>query len=249
MNSRMLLGKHNIEDFSKWQQLIAESGAAVLIDKESGWTSFDVVAKIRGIARCKKVGHAGTLDPLATGLLILCLGKATKSIESYQNLTKEYVAEFKFGATTKTDDSEAEEENLCDVSHLSESSIISEANKFLGTIEQIPPAYSAKKIAGKKMYELARKNQSIDVRPSIVEIFSIDFLEFAIPIVKLKIKCSKGTYIRALARDLGRNLGVGAYMYSLVRTAIGEYSVENALKINEFEKLMQKENAYGNENL
>lgn len=245
----MLLGKFNIEAFPEWLAALSNEGGTLLIDKATDWTSFDAVAKVRSLSRCKKVGHAGTLDPLATGLLILCLGKATKTIESYQNLTKEYIAEFKFGATTKTDDSEADEENICDISAITNEMIISECEKFIGNIEQIPPAYCAKKIGGKKMYELARKNEIIEAKPAQVEIYSLEILEFCLPIIKLKIKCSKGTYIRALARDMGRNLGVGAYMSSLRRTAIGDYNVDNALSINDFSELIFKEKAKSDENI
>lgn len=233
----MLLSKSNINDFDLWLETAKTNGATILIDKDLNWTSFDVVAKIRSLSKIQKVGHAGTLDPLATGLLIICLGKATKTIESYQNLVKEYVAEFKFGATTKTDDSEAEEENIKDISYLSPELILEKSQKFVGEIMQIPPAYSAKKIHGKRMYELARKNKPIEVEPSQVHIFSIDFLHFSLPYAKLKIVCSKGTYIRSLARDLGNELGCGAYLTALRRTKIGDFSVDDALKIDELVNL------------
>jgi tRNA pseudouridine55 synthase len=227
----MLLDNTNINDFSLWLHLANTDGATILIDKESGWTSFDVVAKIRNLLKIKKIGHAGTLDPLATGLLILCLGKATKTIEQFQNQPKEYIAEVKFGATTRTDDAEAPEENLQDTSFLTEQLIAEKSKLFLGEILQLPPIYSAKKVQGKKLYELARKNKSVDISPSKVNVYSIEILNFSNPFVKLKISCSKGTYIRSLARDLGREIGCGAYLSSLRRTKIGDFDVEKALKI------------------
>jgi|YNPMSStandDraft_1061717.scaffolds.fasta_scaffold00051_33 tRNA pseudouridine55 synthase len=233
----MLLSRSNINDFPLWLDAAKTIGATILIDKDLKWTSFDVVAKIRTLTNIKKIGHAGTLDPLATGLLVICLGKATKTIEKYQNLVKEYIAEFKFGATTKTDDSEAEEENIQDISNITPELILEKSKKFIGEILQLPPRYSAKKINGKKMYELARKNKPIEIKPSRVHIFSIEFLIFSLPYAKLKIVCSKGTYIRSLARDLGNEIGCGAYLASLRRTKIGEFSANDALKIDEFANL------------
>lgn len=229
----MLLDKTNINNFNLWLHLANTEGATILIDKESGWTSFDVVAKIRNLLNIKKIGHAGTLDPLATGLLILCLGKATKTIEQFQNLKKEYIAEVKFGATTRTDDAEAPEENPRDTSFLNENLIVEKSQLFIGEILQVPPMFSAKKVQGKKLYELARKNKSIDIPPSKVEIYSIEILNFSNPFVKLKVSCSKGTYIRSLARDLGREIGCGAFLSSLRRTKIGDFDVEQALKISD----------------
>jgi len=233
----MLLSRSNINDFPLWLDAAKTIGATILIDKDLKWTSFDVVAKIRTLTNIKKIGHAGTLDPLATGLLVICLGKATKTIEKYQNLVKEYIAEFKFGATTKTDDSEAEEENIQDISNITPELILEKSKKFIGEILQLPPRYSAKKINGKKMYELARKNKPIEIKPSRVHIFSIEFVNFSLPYAKLKIVCSKGTYIRSLARDLGNEIGCGAYLASLRRTKIGEFSANDALKIDEFANL------------
>ncbi len=227
----MLLDNTNINEFNLWLHLANTEGATILIDKERGWTSFDVVAKIRNLLKIKKIGHTGTLDPLATGLLILCLGKATKAIEQFQNQPKEYIAEVKFGATTRTDDAEAPEENPRNTSFLSEEIITEKSKLFLGEILQIPPMFSAKKVQGKKLYELARKNKSVEISPSKVKIYSIEILNFSNPFVKLKISCSKGTYIRSLARDLGHEIGCGAYLSNLRRTKIGDFDVEKALKI------------------
>lgn len=229
----MLLTNENINEVKQWLSIAKDEGATILIDKEKGWTSFDVVAKLRRLLDIKKIGHAGTLDPLATGLLIVCCGRATKQIEQFQDLEKEYIAEIKFGATTKTDDAEADEENIKDITYLTPELIVKKAQKFIGEISQIPPLYSAKKIDGKRLYDIARKNKNVELKPNIVKIFSLDFLNFSLPIVKLKVVCSKGTYIRALARDLGAELGCGGYLWSLRRTRIGQYKVENALKIHE----------------
>lgn len=219
------------------------------MDKELKWTSFDVVAKVRNLTKCKKVGHAGTLDPLADGLLILCLGRATKTIESYQDLGKEYLAEIKLGATTVTYDSEAEEENITDTSELTIEQINSAISKYVGKIEQIPPAYSAKKIGGQRMYKLARENKPVEAKPSQVEIYSIDVLDIALPVIKMKIHCSKGTYIRSLARDIGADLNVGGYLKSLRRTAIGIYKADDALTVTELSNLINNLNSNNHENL
>jgi len=220
-------------NFNKWLDLCNSEGSAVLINKETDWTSFDVVAKMRKITKIKKIGHCGTLDPFATGLLILCLGKATKQISNFQDLPKQYLATVKLGTTTKSFDTEQEEENQKDISHLKNEQIISVINKFVGKIEQIPPMFSAKKIKGEKLYDLARKNIEIELQPVTVEIFSIKIISIELPFVQLLIDCSKGTYIRALARDIGKELGVGGYLTQLKRTAIGEYLSQNSFEIDE----------------
>ncbi len=229
----MVLSKSNIILFEDWLQEARSSGGTLLVDKDLSWTSFDVVAKLRNQFHVKKIGHAGTLDPLATGLLILCLGKDTKTIESYQNMSKEYIAEIKLGATTATDDSEGEEQNITDSRHLTKENIEIAIAAFVGKIEQIPPIFSAKKVNGKRAYKLARENKEVELTASLVEIYSIDILEINLPIVKIKVACSKGTYIRSLARDIGQKLGVGGYLSSLRRTRIGEFSAEDAFKVPE----------------
>ena len=220
-------------DFTEWLRFCNTGGGAILINKDIDWTSFDVVAKMRGITKIKKIGHCGTLDPFATGLLILCLEKATKQVETFQNLPKQYNTTIKLGATTKSFDIEQPEEDICDISHLKENDIIATINSFIGVIKQVPPMFSAKKKQGKKLYELARKNVTIDLDPAEVEIYNIDINKIDLPFINLTINCSKGTYIRALARDIGNKLGSGGYLTQLARTKIGEYDVEEAFTIGE----------------
>lgn len=211
-----------------------ENGLFLYIDKPTDWTSHDVVAKVRNTLKIKKVGHSGTLDPMATGLLILGLGKGTKSLSDLLNTDKTYTGTIKIGATTKTDDAEAEEEDITDFSKIEESDIISAVNKLTGKIEQIPPKYSAKKIKGKKMYSLARKNIDFEPEPSQIEIFSFIIENIELPYIDFQIHCSKGTYIRAIARDLGSILGVGGYLSKLRRTKIGNHNVSKAFELNLF---------------
>lgn len=233
-----ILTKSTQSSSAQWLADATTEGAALLIDKETTWTSFDAVAKVRNILRnvapIKKVGHAGTLDPLATGLLIICCGKATKSINEFQALPKEYTATFKLGATTQTDDAEGKEENLCDVSHLRNEEIRRCLGGFVGNIEQIPPMYSALKIGGKKLYELARQHKEVERQPRSITIYDIADVEIALPFVHVRVRCSKGTYIRTLAKDVGAALGVGAYLHSLRRTMIGDYHVNDALRVADF---------------
>lgn len=237
----MILDKSTINEFDKWHETASLEGGAALIFKEKDWTSFDCVAKLRGMTKIKKVGHAGTLDPLAEGLLILCFGKWTKKIEEFQAQEKRYTGIVKIGAVTKTEDAEAEEEDIKEYSHISENDIIETIKQFIGKIEQIPPMYSAKKIGGKKLYELARKNQIIELKPSQIEIFNIDIIEIKLPYITLDILCSKGTYIRSLARDIGAKLGTGGYLSGLVRTGIGNFKSEDALKISDISNVFAKE--------
>lgn len=209
-------------------------GSIFLIDKPLDWSSFDVVKFLRKRIRVKKVGHAGTLDPLATGLLILCAGKATKSISLIQDLPKVYKAEITFGAATTTYDSEGEISEEADWDHITKEQIISVLNdEFSGTIEQIPPMYSALKYGGKKLYELARKGEEVVRLPRQVTIYEHTNLSFSPPKLNLEIKCSKGTYIRSLARDMGEALHSKAYLSALERTAIGHFLVSEALTPHE----------------
>jgi len=244
----MILTKSN-NIFPQWLNLAREEGATALIYKEINWTSFDVVAKLRNLLRIKKVGHCGTLDPLATGLLILCFGKHTKTITDYQDLNKEYIAEIAIGGTTATDDSEAPIENIQSYDLINIVNIEDAIAKFIGEIEQTPPAFSAKKVNGKKLYDLARKNIEVQIRPSIVRIYSNEILDYSKGIIKLKILCSKGTYIRSIARDIGILLGVGGYLKSLERTAIGKYKSEEALKISEIVDNLNKLNGIEDANI
>jgi len=217
-------------------------GAVILINKPEGWTSFKVVDKVRRILKVKKVGHAGTLDPKATGLLILCTGKLTKSIEEFQNQIKEYRGKIYFGKTTPTMDMEsidqASEEK--DISFLTLDLIREKAKEFVGVIEQTPPVYSAIWVDGKRAYELARKGKDVNLKPRKVEIYKFEILNFVPPIAEFEVVCSKGTYVRSLAHDLGQKLGCGAFLYQLERTKIGNFSVEDALDVEDLKKLIQK---------
>lgn len=213
------------------------AGAAILIDKPREWTSFDVVAKVRNTL-CKrygvrkfKVGHAGTLDPLATGLLIVCTGKGTKQIESFQSLEKGYDARIKLGAVTKTYDAEADEEEIVDCAHITTENLQESMQKFMGDIQQIPPIYSAIKVKGKALYKYARRGETVELKARPVTIMEFNLSNFANPFVDTHVQCSKGTYIRSLAHDLGQDLECGAYLSDLRRTAIGEYSITDALSL------------------
>jgi tRNA pseudouridine55 synthase len=216
-----------------------QAGEVLLIDKPKGWSSFDVVRKVRSLIKTKKVGHAGTLDPLATGLLILCTGGMTKAIDKIQALEKEYLVEFRLGATTPSYDAEFPPENPQDCSHLTMEMIHQAIQKFKGAISQSPPQFSAVKVAGKRAYESARSGKLVDIKPRTITVYSYDLLEFRAPDwVRAQIRCSKGTYIRSLVHDLGQILGVGAYILELRRTRIGEHCVEDAFSIEGFRETM-----------
>lgn len=210
-------------------------GQVLLFDKPIGWTSFDMVRKIRNLIRVKKVGHAGTLDPLATGLLIVCTGKFTKKINEYMGMEKEYVGTFTLGSTTPSYDLETEPTNFKDTSHLTSEVIETATKQFTGDIMQVPPQHSAIKKDGKPLYLSARQGieVEVDARPVTIKEFSITKIEM--PIVHFKVVCSTGTYIRSLANDFGEALGVGGYMSSLCRTRIGEFRNEEATCIEKFE--------------
>jgi tRNA pseudouridine55 synthase len=210
-----------------------DEGRMLLIDKPLEWTSFDVVNKLRYKLKIKKIGHAGTLDPLATGLLIICAGKMTKKIEEFMGLEKEYTGTFVLGSTTPSYDLETAITKVSDVDHLSESTIKEATQKFTGIIDQVPPAHSAIRIGGKRAYELARKGEEAVLKPRQVEIKEFEITRINLPTIAFKVVCSKGTYIRSLARDLGEALGVGAYMSSLQRTRIGPYKLQDALQIEQ----------------
>jgi tRNA pseudouridine55 synthase len=226
-----ILTASTLQDFPTWLETSRQAGGVMLIDKSLDWTSFDVVAKLRGITKIKKIGHAGTLDPLATGLLIVCCGAMTKQISTFQEQTKQYLANVKLGATTKTDDAEAEEEHIMATEHITKASIHEALKKFIGDITQIPPMYSAIKKNGVPLYKLARKGQEIEREARHVTVHSIRAASIDLPALVLDVECSKGTYIRSLARDIGAELGVGGYLTGLRRTAIGDFSVENAVTI------------------
>lgn len=220
-------------------------GQIILIDKELGWTSFDVVNKLRielrnalGIKKIK-VGHAGTLDPLATGLVILCAGKATKQIESFMGLEKEYIAEIIIGATTPSYDLETKIEHTYPFNHINLEQLKSVLDDFRGLIEQTPPNYSAKQVDGKRAYNMARQGESFQLKKNTVTIHELELIEFSPPKISLRVHCSKGTYIRSLANDIGEKLGTGAYLSALRRTKIGDYHVNDAEKISDFVKKLK----------
>lgn len=203
-------------------------GEVFLIDKPIEWTSFDVVKKVRNALRIKKVGHAGTLDPLATGLLIVCAGKKTKSIDIYMGQEKEYTGTFVLGKTTESFDREKEIIDVADPFHLTFEEVKSAVAELTGDILQIPPMHSAIKVDGKRVYESARKGIEVKMEPRPVTVSDFEITRFELPEIDFRIVCSKGTYIRSLARDLGQKLKVGAYMSSLIRTRIGEFSLSKA---------------------
>jgi len=214
-----------------------ETGEVLLLDKPLTWTSFDVVRKVKNALRIKKVGHAGTLDPLATGLLILCTGKKTKEIDLIQAQEKEYTGTFRLGETTPSFDLETAVDLVRPYAHLTNEEIEAATAQFTGLVQQIPPIFSAVKIDGKRAYELARTGQEAEIKPKTVDIKIFELTRIALPEVDFRVVCSKGTYIRSLARDFGAALGCGAHLTRLVRTRIGEYRVEDAFSLEAIEAL------------
>lgn len=223
-----------------------KAGEVILIDKETDWTSFDVVNSIRNFIRREygfpkiKVGHAGTLDPLATGLVIICTGRKTREIDSYQAKEKEYTGRFYLGKTTPSFDLETEPDQEFATRHITNDLISKTTERFKGTIEQEPPVFSAVKIDGKKAYEYARKKQEVKMRKRLVEIFDFEITDIKMPEVFFRVRCSKGTYIRSLANDFGKALESGAYLASLRRTAIGNFRVDDAFTVREFKAAFLK---------
>ena len=211
-------------------------GKVILLDKPIDWTSFDVVKKVRILTRISKVGHAGTLDPLATGLLIVCTVNLPKKINEYMGMEKEYTGTFTLGATTPTYDLESTPENICDYTHLSQEQIHGATASFTGPILQVPPAHSAIKKDGKPVYLAARKGLEVKLEPRPVTIHSFSIEKIELPVVYFRVVCSTGTYIRSLAHDFGAALGVGGYMSSLRRTRIGSFEVTDADSVTRFEK-------------
>ena len=216
------------------------SGKLLLIDKPLNWTSFQVVNKIRWLIRNKfslkkiKVGHAGTLDPLATGLLIICTGKMTKEISKFQIQTKKYTGTFLLGTTTPSYDLETEPNKTFPIDHVTEDLITKSVQKFIGKIKQKPPIFSAIKKNGKRLYESARRGEDVIIEDREIEIFSFNILKIDIPNIDFEVECSKGTYIRSLANDFGEELSSGATLTKLKRTKIGEYSVDKSISIDKF---------------
>ncbi len=224
------------------------AGTVLLLDKPLYWTSFDVVKKIKALLRHRlkikkiKVGHAGTLDPLASGLLIICTGKKTKEIETYQNQKKEYTGTFFIGASTPSYDLETEPDEFFTADHINIELIQKASEKFSGEIDQVPPLFSAKKIEGERAYFHARRGDSTILKSNKINIYHFEITKFELPEADFRIVCSKGTYIRALARDFGKELCSGAYLKALRRTAIGDFSVDNAWSIDDLENFFEKQN-------
>ncbi len=217
-----------LETLSKYQE-----GQILLVDKPREWTSFDVVKKLKYALKVKKIGHAGTLDPLATGLLLIGTGKCTKMLQELQGQDKTYTGIIEIGKTTPSYDLETEFDSESDYTHLLDEQLRSAAGALTGDIEQVPPAHSAVKVDGERAYKKARRSETVEIKPRRVHISRFDIVP-NLPEVSFEVQCSKGTYIRTLAHDFGKLLGVGAYLKSLRRTAIGSYQIEDAWDLQEF---------------
>ncbi len=221
-------------------------GEILYVNKPLHWTSFRVVKVVRAkiCQRLKikklKVGHAGTLDPLATGVMILCTGKKTKEIERLQAHTKEYIADIRLGATTPSFDLETEIDNKFSIEHITKEKVENALQNFIGEINQVPPSYSACKVDGRRAYDLARNNEEIELKPKLLVIDKIELLSCNLPDIKIRVVCSKGTYIRALAHDIGIALESGAHLTGLVRTRVGEISLENCLNIDQLDSYFEQ---------
>lgn len=211
-------------------------GQVILIDKPLRWTSFDAVKKIRILTGVSKVGHAGTLDPLATGLLIICTGRFTKKINEYMGMEKEYTGSFTIGATTPTFDLESQPTGFKDIDHISTAALQQAAQSLTGEILQTPPIHSAIKKEGKPVYLLARKGHEVKLEPRKITISTFDITKIELPVIEFRVVCTTGTYIRSLASDFGKALGTGAYLSSLRRTRIGSFSVNDAMSPLQFEE-------------
>ena len=228
----------NIDDYP--------DGIVLPFDKPYRWTSADVVRKVKFIAQKHfhkknlKVGHAGTLDPLATGVLLVCLGKATKQAEALQAQKKEYIAQIELGATTPCFDMEKEIDCTYPYEHITREMVEEMIPKFIGEQDQIPPVFSAKLIDGTRAYEMARAGEEVVMKPARITIYDLEIVEFSLPRLVLRVSCSKGTYIRSLARDVGAALGSGGYLSGLTRTVSGGFTVEKALKMEDLESIMKK---------
>lgn len=223
--------------------LVKKSGT-FLFDKPYRWTSFDVVGKVRGM--CKqtfgerlKVGHAGTLDPLATGLLIVCIGKDTKTIDQYSGLDKEYIATINISATTASYDLEKPFDNFFDYSSITTEQVYRVLQTFVGVQQQLPPSFSAKWINGDRAYNIARQGQIPELKSNQIIIYEIELLRCELPEIEIRVKCSKGTYIRALVRDIGQKLSGGAYLSSLRRISIGTFNIKEVISLNQFAELLK----------
>lgn len=221
-------------------------GEVLYFDKPLYWTSFKLVKIVRTRISRKlkikkiKVGHAGTLDPLASGVMIICTGKATKLIESFQYQTKEYVATLQLGATTPSFDRETEIDGVYPTEHITREGVETVLRQFVGSIQQVPPVYSACKIDGRRAYDFARKGEDVELKAKELVIDEIELLEYQSDIIKIRVVCSKGTYIRALARDIGQALGSGAHLIGLVRTRVGDVRLEDCLQVDQIDELVGK---------
>lgn len=222
------------------ESLNLEEGEIILVNKPLNWTSFDIVARVRAMFEVKKIGHAGTLDPRATGLLILCTGKMTKQIDQFIGLEKEYTGLFELGGTTKSFDTETEVINIKDFSGITETEIKTQFKSFLGVQQQLPPMFSAIKKNGRRLYKDARKGKDVERATREIFIKEFELTSFSLPYVGFRVVCSKGTYIRSLANDLGNNIGCGAYLKQLHRTRIGQFSVTDAYPVEQLHVLEQK---------
>ncbi len=218
-----------------------DEGELIMIDKPLTWTSFDVVKKLKWGCKFKKIGHAGTLDPLATGLLILCTGRMTKQIDSYQAQEKEYEGTLVLGKTTPSVDLETDFDQDYPTDHISKTNLTDAAQKLTGTLQQLPPIYSAIRVDGERLYKKARRGETMEIKPREVKVslFEIDSENF--PEINFRITCSKGTYVRSLVRDFGNLLDSGAFLSSLRRTRIGDYRIADAYQIEEFIKQKRAE--------
>lgn len=224
-----------------------KKGEVLYFDKPLTWTSFNLVSRVRyhlsrklGVKKLK-VGHAGTLDPLATGVMIVCTGKATKRIEEFQYHTKEYVATIQLGATTPSYDLEKEIDATYPTEHITEEMVVETLKKFVGEIWQVPPAFSACKVDGTRAYDLARKGKEVELKPKLLVIDEIELLECNLPEIKVRVVCSKGTYIRALARDIGEALNSGAHLTGLIRTRIGEIALDKCMNVETFPEWLEQQ--------
>ncbi len=214
-------------------------GAVICIDKPLEWTSFDIVKKVKYSIQKHfnyklKVGHAGTLDPLASGLVIVCTGKGTKRIDEYMGQVKEYTCTIRLGATTPSFDMETEEDEQYPFEHITRALVDEKLKDFIGEIDQVPPLFSALRVDGERAYKKARKGEDFEIKSRKILVYEIEVLNFDNPFLELRIVCGKGTYIRSMARDIGDALGSGGYLTALRRTAIGDFKVENAVEINDF---------------
>jgi tRNA pseudouridine55 synthase len=238
-----LLTKHHLP-----RNINFAEGSIILVNKPLQWTSFDIVNKVKYAIKYDtefknvKVGHAGTLDPMADGLLIVCTGKYTKLLESLSGSEKSYKATVKLGVTTPSFDSECEEENPKPIDHITKEDLYQVRTKFLGTIDQKPPIYSAIKIKGQTAYKIARRGEDIDIKSRVVEIKEFNYTDLSLPFIAFDVSVSKGTYIRSLANDIGQALGVGGYLASLTRTSIGPYLLSDALQIDELVDFIKASN-------